>query len=173
MKKNCCLLFIFFAVAFTSEGQAFDTIYTINNEKTPSVYSANKLYYEKNYDTYKHLIYEGLKFNLCFFGTFNYYWPTGKIKEIHKYFIKTPDATDLKLWPWLKNYQVWDANRKEYGYPENWIQPEMNSEISSFFKELEKELICSIPHGEWKYYDKEGKLISTVVYVKGQKVKSY
>jgi len=173
MKKIFCILSILIAIAITSEGQAFDTIYTINNEKTPSVYSAGKLYYEKNYNTYKQPIYEGLKFNLCFLGTINYYWPTGKLKEIRNFYIKKPDSVDLKQWPWLKNYQVWDANRKEYAYPDNWIQPELKDDLSPFFREMEKELLCNIPHGEWRYYDKEGKLISTVIYVKGQKVKSY
>jgi SpoVK/Ycf46/Vps4 family AAA+-type ATPase len=27
-------------------------------------------------------------------------------------------------WNWRKNYQVWDANRKIFLYPENWIEPE-------------------------------------------------
>ena len=28
-------------------------------------------------------------------------------------------------WPWLKKYRVWDANRKIFLYPENWIEPEL------------------------------------------------
>jgi hypothetical protein len=31
------------------------------------------------------------------------------------------DAT----WKWGKNYRVWDANRKIFVYPENWIEPEL------------------------------------------------
>jgi hypothetical protein len=31
------------------------------------------------------------------------------------------DAT----WKWRKNYRVWDANRKIFVYPENWIEPEL------------------------------------------------
>jgi len=31
------------------------------------------------------------------------------------------DAT----WKWRKNYRVWDANRKIFLYPENWIEPEL------------------------------------------------
>ena len=27
-------------------------------------------------------------------------------------------------WQWLKRYRVWDANRKIFVYPENWIEPE-------------------------------------------------
>ena len=28
-------------------------------------------------------------------------------------------------WEWRKNYRVWDANRKTFLYPENWIEPEL------------------------------------------------
>jgi ATPase family associated with various cellular activities (AAA)/ABC toxin N-terminal region len=28
-------------------------------------------------------------------------------------------------WNWRKNYRVWDANRKIFLYPENWIEPEL------------------------------------------------
>jgi hypothetical protein len=31
--------------------------------------------------------------------------------------------TELE-WIWRKNYRVWDANRKIFLYPENWIEPE-------------------------------------------------
>ena len=28
-------------------------------------------------------------------------------------------------WNWRKNYRVWDANRKVFAYPENWIEPDL------------------------------------------------
>jgi SpoVK/Ycf46/Vps4 family AAA+-type ATPase len=28
-------------------------------------------------------------------------------------------------WEWLKGYQVWDANRRIFLYPENWLEPEL------------------------------------------------
>jgi SpoVK/Ycf46/Vps4 family AAA+-type ATPase len=28
-------------------------------------------------------------------------------------------------WKWRKNYRVWDANRRIFLYPENWIEPEL------------------------------------------------
>jgi hypothetical protein len=28
-------------------------------------------------------------------------------------------------WTWQKNYRVWDANRRIFLYPENWIEPEL------------------------------------------------
>jgi hypothetical protein len=27
-------------------------------------------------------------------------------------------------WEWLKSHRVWAADRKEYLYPENWLEPE-------------------------------------------------
>jgi ABC toxin N-terminal region/ATPase family associated with various cellular activities (AAA) len=32
--------------------------------------------------------------------------------------------TDAR-WQWRKNYRIWDANRKIFLYPENWIEPEL------------------------------------------------
>jgi|GEM_PF-2043062 len=40
-------------------------------------------------------------------------------------------------WAWKKNYRVWEANRKVFFYPENWIIPELRSDKSPFFAELE------------------------------------
>lgn len=40
-------------------------------------------------------------------------------------------------WEWRKNYRVWEANRKVFFYPENWLQPELRAIKSPFFKELE------------------------------------
>lgn len=41
---------------------------------------------------------------------------------------------------WRKQYRVWEANRKVFLYPENWIEPELRDDKSSFFKELESQL---------------------------------
>ena len=53
--------------------------------------------------------------------------------------------TDLdpkwKQWKWMKYYRVWEANRKVFLYPENWIEPELRDEKSPFFKDLENELM--------------------------------
>jgi hypothetical protein len=46
-----------------------------------------------------------------------------------------------KQWKWMKRYRVWEANRKVFLYPENWIEPELRDEKSPFFKELETELL--------------------------------
>ncbi len=53
--------------------------------------------------------------------------------------------TDVKWrqWRWMKNYRVWEANRKVFLYPENWLEPELRDDKSPFFKELENELLQS------------------------------
>jgi hypothetical protein len=44
-------------------------------------------------------------------------------------------------WRWMKNFRVWEANRKVWLYPENWIEPELRDSKTPFFKELEAELL--------------------------------
>jgi len=46
-------------------------------------------------------------------------------------------------WKWMKNYRVWEANRKVFLYPENWIEPELRDDKSPLFKDLEGELLQS------------------------------
>jgi hypothetical protein len=41
---------------------------------------------------------------------------------------------------WRKHYRYWEANRKVFLYPENWIEPELRDNKSPFFKELESQL---------------------------------
>lgn len=173
MKKIFFILFSVVEFAVCSNGQAIDTVIIINDGTKPPVYSANKLYYERNYDTLQQLIFEGLKFNTCYLGTINYYWPAGNLKYIRRYLIDTPGIADIRRWPWMKNYRVWEANRKAFVYPENWIEPDLHHDNSAYFKELEKKLRCNIPDGEWKSYDKEGKLSTTILYRKGKKIKEY
>ena len=42
---------------------------------------------------------------------------------------------------WRKQYRVWEANRKIFLYPENWIEPELRDDKSPFFTELESKLM--------------------------------
>jgi peptidoglycan hydrolase-like protein with peptidoglycan-binding domain len=48
---------------------------------------------------------------------------------------------DAKEWNWMKNYRVWEANRKVFLYPENWIEPELRDDKTPFFKDLESGLL--------------------------------
>jgi hypothetical protein len=51
------------------------------------------------------------------------------------------NALDRDRWKWMQRYRVWEANRKVFLYPENWIQPSLRDDKSPFFKELESELL--------------------------------
>jgi hypothetical protein len=47
--------------------------------------------------------------------------------------------SEARQWhTWRKLYRVWEANRKIFLYPENWIEPELRDDKSPFFLELEK-----------------------------------
>ncbi len=50
-------------------------------------------------------------------------------------------AIDKKRWEWMKNYRVWEANRKVFLYPENWLEPEWRNDRSVFFRDLESYLV--------------------------------
>lgn len=50
-------------------------------------------------------------------------------------------ANSWSQWRWMKNYRIWEANRKVFFYPENWLEPELRDDKSAFFKELEDELL--------------------------------
>ncbi len=52
-------------------------------------------------------------------------------------------AINAKQWEWMKRYRVWEANRKVYLFPENWLEPELRDDKSPFFKEIESELLQS------------------------------
>src|SRR5262249_26293157 len=42
---------------------------------------------------------------------------------------------------WMRKYRVWEANRKVFLWPENWIEPELKKDKSSFFRSLENDLL--------------------------------
>jgi hypothetical protein len=51
------------------------------------------------------------------------------------------DALDRDRWQWMQRYRVWEANRKVFLYPENWIQPQLRDDKSPFYRELESDLL--------------------------------
>jgi len=53
----------------------------------------------------------------------------------------TPSSLSAKHWRWMKNYRVWEANRKVFLYPENWIEPELRDDKSPLFNDLENDLL--------------------------------
>jgi len=54
-----------------------------------------------------------------------------------------PTTLDNRRWEWMKRYRVWEANRKVFLWPENWLEPELRDDQSPFFKEAMSELLQS------------------------------
>ena len=48
---------------------------------------------------------------------------------------------NARQWEWMKRYRVWEANRKVFLWPENWLEPELRDDKSPFFRDLESELL--------------------------------
>ncbi len=44
-------------------------------------------------------------------------------------------------WEWMSQYRLWEANRQVFLYPENWIEPTLLPDQSSFFKDLQNDLL--------------------------------
>lgn len=51
------------------------------------------------------------------------------------------EVLDRQRWEWMSRYRVWEANRKVFLYPENWIRPELRDVKSPFFEELQSDLL--------------------------------
>jgi hypothetical protein len=52
----------------------------------------------------------------------------------------TTVAIDPSWWQWLTAYRVWEANRKIYIYPENYLEPGLRKNKTPLFKEYESAL---------------------------------
>ena len=52
-----------------------------------------------------------------------------------------PSCIPEDEWEWRKNYRVWEANRKVFLYPENYIEPDLRDNKTPLFEELEKDLL--------------------------------
>jgi hypothetical protein len=55
----------------------------------------------------------------------------------------SPSSINTAHWAWMKRYRVWEANRKVFLFPENWLEPELRDDKSPFFKEIESQLLQS------------------------------
>jgi len=53
----------------------------------------------------------------------------------------TPTSILSKHWQWMKRYRVWEANRKIFLYPENWLEPEFRDDKTHLYEELEGALL--------------------------------
>ncbi|XXY16741.1 neuraminidase-like domain-containing protein [Sorangium sp. So ce216] len=56
-------------------------------------------------------------------------------REVH------PSTIPAEQWEWMKRYRVWEANRKIFLFPENWLEPEFRDDKTSLFTELEGALL--------------------------------
>lgn len=52
-----------------------------------------------------------------------------------------PGMIDAAQWAWMKRYRVWEANRKIFLFPENWLEPEFRDDKTHLFSELEGALL--------------------------------
>ena len=52
-----------------------------------------------------------------------------------------PSTLNAKHWEWMKRYRVWEANRKIFLFPENWLEPEFRDDKTHLFAELEGALL--------------------------------
>lgn len=52
-----------------------------------------------------------------------------------------PATINAKQWEWMKRYRVWEANRKIFLFPENWLEPEFRDDKTHLFAELEGALL--------------------------------
>jgi hypothetical protein len=55
-----------------------------------------------------------------------------------------PDEVRQRLkrwWSWMRNYRIWEANRKVFLYPENYVRPELRSHKTPTFATLENDLL--------------------------------
>jgi hypothetical protein len=53
----------------------------------------------------------------------------------------TASMLDRDRWKWMEKYRVWEANRKVFLYPENWIQPSLRDDKSPIYLQLESEMM--------------------------------
>jgi peptidoglycan hydrolase-like protein with peptidoglycan-binding domain len=56
-------------------------------------------------------------------------------KQVH------PSVLNANHWAWMKRYRVWEANRKIFLFPENWLEPEWRDDKTHLYQELESSLL--------------------------------
>lgn len=63
--------------------------------------------------------------------------PPGAADPVHV----LPQSLPAWEWSWRRSYRVWEANRKIFLFPQNWIEPELRDDKSPLFKALENDLL--------------------------------
>jgi len=85
-----------------------------------------------------------------------------------------PGVTKVEIpevwWEWIPNYRKWEANRKVFLYPENYIDPSLRKDASPIFKELQNELLQSeitaesVENVYRNYFDKFAEITSLQIF---------
>jgi hypothetical protein len=52
-----------------------------------------------------------------------------------------PSLIVASEWEWMKRYRLWEANRKIFLFPENWLEPEFRDDKTHLYTELEATLL--------------------------------
>jgi hypothetical protein len=52
-----------------------------------------------------------------------------------------PSQIDADRWKWMKRYRYWEANRKIFLFPENWLEPEFRDDKTHLYKAFEAALV--------------------------------
>ena len=50
-------------------------------------------------------------------------------------------AAAVASWQWMRRNRVWEANRKEFEYPENWVEPDLHGDEPPSSEEPETTLL--------------------------------
>jgi len=53
----------------------------------------------------------------------------------------SPSVVNAQQWEWMKRYRLWEANRKIFLWPENWLEPEFRDDKTHLFAALESTLL--------------------------------
>ncbi|KAL3467023.1 hypothetical protein BJX64DRAFT_284172 [Aspergillus heterothallicus] len=54
-----------------------------------------------------------------------------------------PSVIPADRWAWMQQYRLWEANRKVFLYPENWVDPSLRDNKTPAFQDFEREMMQS------------------------------
>jgi hypothetical protein len=80
-----------------------------------------------------------------------------------------PWRINVGEWTWRKNYRVWEANRKVFLHPENYLEPALRDDKTPLFEELESTLLQQ-EINEQSATDAYAKYLRSFVEVAGLKI---
>jgi hypothetical protein len=62
------------------------------------------------------------------------------IMQVEPYLSFSSSTFPDTLWPWFRNYRVWEANREVFITPENYLEPDLRSNASEIFVDFTNNL---------------------------------